>query len=133
MSKRTIAISILLAFVLGVAAFVVVCYDWLPGIRVAINMQLHAVQKADDATSYKTRKTVEDTARAMIASYEADLLSYDLYKGSEDAEKRGWAEQARMRANKTASVYNAYLLDNRYVWADNIPADIRNELTVLTD
>lgn len=133
MSNSAKVISILLAFVLGLAAFVGVCYVWVPGIRVAINMQRHAVQKADDATSYKTRKAVEDTARAMIASYEADLLSYDLYKGSEDAEKRGWAEQARMRANKTASVYNAYLLENSYVWSDNIPADIQHELAVLTD
>ena len=133
MSNSAKVISILLAFVLGLAAFVGVCYVWVPGIRVAINMQSHAVQKADDATSYKTRKAVEDTARAMIASYEADLLSYDLYKGSEDAEKRGWAEQARMRANKTASVYNAYLLENSYVWSDNIPADIQHELAVLTD
>ena len=39
-------------------------------------------QKIDDATNYETRKTVEDSCRAMIASYEADKLTYEQYKDS---------------------------------------------------
>ena len=42
-------------------------------------------QKIDDATNYETRKTVEDSCRAMIASYEADKLTYEQYKDSENA------------------------------------------------
>ena len=48
-----------------------------------------AVQKVDDATRYETRKKVEDTCRAMIANYEADRISYEQYKQSDDAEKQG--------------------------------------------
>ena len=92
------------------------------------NSWFHAVQKADDATSYETLKKVEDTCRAMIASYEADKLTYEQYKDSEDEQKQEWAEQAKMRANKTASSYNNYILENSYVWADNVPRDIKGNL-----
>ena len=85
-------------------------------------------QKIDDATNYETIKKVEDTCRAMIASYEADKLTYEQYKASDNEEKQSWAEQAAMRANKTAATYNNYLLENSFVWADNIPADIRRSL-----
>lgn len=33
-----------------------------------------------------------------------------------------------MRANKTASIYNNYILKNDYIWQNNIPADIYIEL-----
>ena len=46
------------------------------------------------------------------------------YKDSDNEEKQSWAEQAKMRANKTASTYNTYILKNSYVWKNNIPADI---------
>lgn len=92
------------------------------------NNWFHAVQKADDATNYNTLKKVEDTCRAMIASYEADHLTYEQYKDSDNEEKQSWAEQAKMRANKTASTYNNYILENEYVWAGNVPSDIRTKL-----
>lgn len=92
------------------------------------NSWFHAVQKADDATNYETRKQVEDTCRAMISSYNSDKLTYELYKDSENEEKQGWAEQAKMRANKTASTYNNYILKNSYVWEGNVPADIKGTL-----
>lgn len=88
-------------------------------------------RKIDDVTNYEKRKTVEDTCRSMIASYEADKLTWDQYKDSDSAEKRGWAEQAKMRANRTSSTYNNYILENSYVWKDNIPNDIRKELEYL--
>ena len=88
-------------------------------------------QKIDDRTNYDTLKTVEDSCRAMIASYEADKLTWMQYKDSEDSEQRSWAEQAKMRANRTASNYNNYILKNSYVWDGNIPEDIRNELEFL--
>lgn len=88
-------------------------------------------QKIDDATNYETRKTVEDSCRAMIASYEADKLTYEQYKDSEDKEQRSWADQAKMRANRTAANYNNYILKNSYVWSGNIPEDILAELSVI--
>ena len=89
------------------------------------------VQKADDATNYETLKQVEDTCRSMIASYEADKLTYEQYKNSEDDEQQSWAEQAKMRANRTASTYNNYILENSYVWEGNVPKDIDSELDYL--
>ena len=90
-----------------------------------------AVQKVDDATRYETRKKVEDTCRAMIANYEADRISYEQYKQSVDAEKQGWAEQAKMRANRTAASYNEYYLKNSFVWSGAVPSDIRGSLPYL--
>lgn len=97
------------------------------------NNWFHEVQKADDATNYETRKKVEDTCRAMIASYNADKLTYEQYKDNASEEKQAWAEQARMRANKTASTYNNYILENSYVWQDNVPSDIYMRLEYITE
>lgn len=92
--------------------------------KAAWNGWFHAVQKADDATNYETLKKVEDTCRAMIASYNTDKLTYEQYKDSDNEEKQSWAEQAKMRANKTASTYNNYILKNEYMWKGNVPSDI---------
>ena len=80
---------------------------------------------------FTTKKQVEDTCRAMIASYTSDKLVYEQYLTSSDLEKHGWAEQAKMRANKTAASYNEYILKNDYVWNGNIPPDIRGRLDYL--
>lgn len=95
------------------------------------NSWFYDVQKADDKTNYDTLKKVEDTCRAMISSYEADRLTYEQYKDSEDEEKRSWAEQAKMRANKTAASYNNYILENSFVWEDAVPSDIKTKLHYL--
>lgn len=95
------------------------------------NRHFYAVQKADDATNYKTRKKVEDTCRAMMASYVSDELTYQQYKDSDNEEKQSWAEQARMRANKTAATYNEYILKNSYVWENNVPNDIKAQLSYI--
>ena len=102
-----------------------------PAGRAQWNNWFHAVQKADDATNYNTRKQVEDTCRAMIASYESDKLTYEQYKDSDNEEKQSWAEMAKMRANKTAMEYNNYILKNTYVWQGNVPADIYMNLPVI--
>lgn len=99
-----------------------------PSGRAIWNNWFHEVQKVDDATNYKTLKKVEDTCRAMIASYNADKLTYEQYKDSNNEEKQSWAEQAKMRANKTASTYNNYILENEYVWKGNVPSDIYHRL-----
>lgn len=88
-------------------------------------------RKIDDATNYETIKKVEDTCRAMITSYESDKLTYEQYKDSTNEEKQSWAEQAKMRANTTASNYNNYILKNSFVWNGNIPVDIKIELPYL--
>ena len=67
----------------------------------------------------------------MIASYESDKLIYMQYKDSDNDEKQSWAEQAKMRANKTAVEYNNYILKNSYVWRNNIPNDIYMNLEII--
>lgn len=118
------AVVCVLLVVLGVAYIT-------PAGRGAINSYFHTVQKVDDLTNYETKKEVEDSCRAMLSSYESDRLTYEQYKDSDSEEKQSWAEQAKMRANKTASTYNNYVLKNSYVWAGNIPADIKQQLDYL--
>ena len=128
MSKTwTIVISILAALIL--CALINACIT--PNGRAEWNEHWYEVQKADDATNYETRKKVEDTCRAMISSYNSDKLTYEQYKDSDNEEKQSWAEQAKMRANKTAASYNNYILSNSYVWKDNVPKDICSELEYL--
>ena len=95
------------------------------------NNWFHKVQEADDNTNYDTLKQVEDTCRSMIASYNSDKLVYEQYKESDNEEERSWAAQAKMRANKTASSYNNYILKNSYVWKDNVPPDICMSLSYI--
>jgi hypothetical protein len=92
------------------------------------NEYIFNIRKVDDTTNYDTAKKVEDTCRAMISSYETDKLTYEQYRDSDNSEKQSWAEQAKMRANKTASSYNNYILKNSFVWKDNVPGDIRGKL-----
>ena len=99
-----------------------------PEIRGAVNSWNYTLRKVDEATDYDLLRKVEDTCRAMQASYEADLLTWQQYKDSESAEQRAWADQAMMRANKTAASYNQYILENTYLWRDNVPVDIRTAL-----
>ncbi len=120
--------SYIMAAVLTIVIAVATALYNTPAGRVAINTYFYNVQKADDQTNYKTKKEVEDTCRAMISSYESDKLTYEQYKDSESKEKQSWAEQAKMRANKTASTYNNYILENSFVWEGNIPSDIINKL-----
>lgn len=99
--------------------------------RALFNAHEYAVQKVDDTTRYQTKKKVEDTCRGMLASHEADRLTYEQYKTSDSEEKKSWAEQAKMRANRTAASYNEFVLKNGFVWEGNVPADIRTELPYL--
>ncbi len=118
----------ILAGVLGIILLFTIGYGISPSIRELVNGVKYDVQKADDNTNYDTLKKVEDTCRAMISSYEADKMTYEQYKNSTDKEKTEWAEQAKMRANKTAASYNNYILKNSYVWSDNVPKDIYMKL-----
>ena len=118
----------ILCCVLALILLFGVGYAISPSVRELVNGVKHDVQKVDDRTNYKTIKKVEDTCRAMISSYKADKLSYEQYKNSTNKEKTEWAEQAKMRANKTAASYNNYILKNNYVWSGNVPKDIYTKL-----
>lgn len=120
-------VAVVLLSIVSMAAWVNVTHVG----RATWNLWFGSVQKVDDATNYETRKEVEDTCRAMISSYEADRLMYKQYKNSDNEEKLSWAEQAKMRANRTAATYNNYILENSYVWSQNVPDDIRGELPYL--
>lgn len=122
MAFSAIVISILL---------IAIGYNFAPGIRETVNKNQTEVQMVDDQTRYETLKKVEDTCRAMISSYESDVLTWNQYKDSESESERTWAAQAKMRANKTASSYNNYILQNNFVWKDNIPEDIRTTLDIV--
>ena len=129
--------KVISGIIAGVVSFIlifcIIFFGATPAGRTVWNNWFHAVQKADDDTNYNTRKEVEDTCRAMISSYNADKLTYEQYKKSDSDEKLAWAEQAKMRANKTASEYNSFILKNTYVWKGNVPADIYSELPFITD
>ena len=116
--------QILTIFIIIITVGLSLFFGVTPTGRAVWNSWFHAVQVADDNTNYTTRKKVEDTCRAMISSYNSDKLIYEQYKDSNNEEKQSWAEQAKMRANKTASTYNNYIVKNNYVWKNNVPNDI---------
>ncbi|MDO5544905.1 MAG: hypothetical protein Q4F81_03610 [Eubacteriales bacterium] len=95
------------------------------------NQWVHEIKKTDDTTRYSTRKKVEDTCRATIVSYQSDRLTWEQYKDSDSDEQRGWADAAKMRANKAAVTYNEYFLKNSYVFDGNIPDDIAEDLPLI--
>mgnify|MGYP003450283418 CR=1 FL=1 len=125
---RNFGIAMLVILLLVVFIGLPIYFSCVPTGVATWNNWFHVVQEVDDKTNYETLKRVEDTCRAMIASYESDVLTYEQYKDSDNEEKQGWAEQAKMRANKTASSYNNYILKNNYVWKDGVPNDIYMEL-----
>lgn len=122
----------IIGVIIGAIAVLFLGYvTFFPGGRALINSYDNMMKKVDDRTTYETRKKVEDTARASIASYKTDKATYDMYKDSTDKEKQSWAEQAKMRANKTANIFNEYMRKNSYVFEGNIPSDIDYQLEIL--
>jgi hypothetical protein len=119
-----VLIGMLVAFFAIIIIGLPIFFNATPTGKSLWNSWFHSVQVADDNTNYETKKKVEDTCRSMISTYNSDKLIYEQYKDSDNAEKASWAEQAKMRANKTASSYNNYVLKNKYVWKNNVPDDI---------
>ena len=116
--------------ILSVIAIIVVLFFGATAIgRTVWNTYWHDVEKADDNTSYENRKKVEDTARAYISSYNADVDIYNTYCNDENENMKSYAESARIRAIQTANSYNDYLQKNSYVWADNMPDDLPSTLS----
>lgn len=127
MSKAgTIIVTIISVILIGAIIF----FGFTPEGRSVWNSYTHSLEKADE-NQYETKKQVEDTVRSMIASYKSDVATYEQYKDSDNEEKQSWAEQAKMRANRTANSYNEYILKNSYVWEDNIPSDIDYSLPIV--
>lgn len=122
----TIIVAIISVILIGAIIF----FGFTPGGISVWNSYTHSLEKADE-NQYETKKQVEDTARSMIASYKSDVATYEQYKDSDNEEKQSWAEQAKMRANRTANSYNEYILKNSYVWEDNIPSDIDYSLPIV--
>ena len=112
-------VVIIMVLFLGAVGF----FSCTPAGKSIINQWQYGLEKVDEKT-YENQKEVEDTCRAMISSYTQDKLMYEQYKDSSVAEERSWANNAKIRANNTASTYNNYILKNKYVWRDNVPADI---------
>ena len=123
--------TIIITVIATIVASAILFFGFTPIGRSQWNAYNHTMQKVDDSTLYATRKKVEDQCRASISSYERDELTWNQYKDSDSELERSWANQAKMRANKTASVYNNYILKNKYVFEGNIPADIYMELVPL--
>ena len=113
----------ILAALIGVA--------FIPEVRANFNLYRNEMKRTDDRTTYEARKRVEDEARSLVASYNNDKLRYEQYKTSTDKTYLEWAEQAKMRANQTATIFNEFVLKNSYVFEGNIPADINFQLQVL--
>lgn len=97
------------------------------GINRAMNKIDYELEKQNDSQRYERRKQVEDTARAMIASYKSDRQTYLTMK---DVNKE-ISLQAKVRANSTAISYNEYILKNSFLWADNVPSDIKSKLEII--
>ena len=127
--KKTVAtILITIVTLLGVAAIAIgIFFGATPTGKQIIVDWKNSLKKVDES-AYETKKEVEDTCRAMIASYNADKLIYEQYKNSEADEERSWANNAKIRANQTAATYNNYVLKNSYVWSGNVPPDIKLQL-----
>lgn len=127
MKKIGVVVAVI-AIVLFIGS--IIFFGFTPGGRSVWNTYTHSLEKADE-NQYDTKKKVEDTARSMIANYNSDVTVYEQYKDSDNEEKQSWAEQAKMRANRTANSYNEYIRKNSYVWEDNIPSDIDYELPII--
>ncbi len=125
MKKTVIAVLITIGVLLCIAATGIgIFFGATPsGKQIIVNWQ-NSLKKVDESV-YETRREVEDTCRAMIASFNSDKLIYEQYKDSNIEEERSWANNAKIRANQTASTYNNYILKNKFVWRDNVPSDIK--------
>lgn len=123
MTKKEKKKYILHGVLAALAIFTLLFFTVIPTGRAMINDWKYSLKKVDEKT-YENQKEVEDTCRAMISSYTQDKLVYEQYKDSEVDEERSWANNAKIRANNTASTYNNYILKNSYVWQGNVPSDI---------
>ena len=129
MSEKTIILGGITIFLLAIVFGIVLAPRWVR----ARNEFRFNLQTIHDQTDYATLRRVEDTARAMIATWEADRLMWEQFRNSEYREERNWANGALMRANRTASNFNNFMLENSFVWAFGVPDDIAEPLPILSN
>ena len=130
--KKALCVIGIMILILGSIICLVIGTTGLGWFSTWFNNKVNYVdRKIDDATNYETIKKAEDTCRSMISSYKTDKATYEQYKDSDNTEKQSWAEQAKMRANKTANTYNEYILKNSFVWQNNVPDDIYQKLEII--
>lgn len=129
-AMKAVLLTIIIAGVVGLFFLGTFLFRWYMGpemVRLEETYQ-YRVQVVRDETNYETIRMVEDTARAMISSWNSDRIRWLNYKDSDNERHQEWASAARMRANTTASTFNNFMLENNYVWAINIPEDLQERL-----
>ena len=126
---KTFLVILLFVFIIIIAVSTIFFRGTTVG-RKMWNEWQYGLEKTDEST-YENQKIIEDTCRAMISSYNSDKLIYEQYKDSNVDEEKSWANNAKIRANQTASTYNNYILKNSYVWKDNVPNDIYMTLSYI--
>jgi hypothetical protein len=125
-SKRNL-LSIIIGAIF-IVAFLMTITNLIPFGRKALNQWDYSLKKVDEKT-YDNQKTVEDTLRSYLASYEADKITYMTYKDSTDTYEAALAKSSKVRAIQTATYYNEYLSKNSFVWKDNKPDDLPDMLS----
>ena len=112
---------------LTILTLLIIGYSFVPSVRTAINEHRLKIKQVDEETSYKNRKSVEDSARALLTNYDSAKSEYETYKqfiGTEDKAKEQRALDAQTSANMTVAKYNNYLTENQFVFKGNLPNDI---------
>ena len=125
LSLVKIAATAVLTLAVVMVGAALLLYRYTAAGRAGWNTHMREVRHADDSTRYATLKYVEDTCRALQASYYSDLDAWRVY---EDSGQRDLAAQLLIRVNRTAAVYNEYVLKNGFVWKNGIPEDIKQQL-----
>ena len=82
------------------------------------------VWQANVNTRYEVRIQVEDTAYALIDAYNANVSLHNQYCDIDNTK----ANEAKVRANAIAIIYNEFISKSIIVWDDNMPTDIEAEL-----
>ena len=85
------------------------------------------VWEANIDTRYEVRIQVEDTAYALIDAYNVNMSLYEQYRDLDNVK----ANEAKLRANAIATIYNDFMSINTIVWGGSIPTDIEAELFLI--
>lgn len=125
----TIIAIVLIAFI-GFQIYI----NWVPsGIEWWTEYNATRDQAGED--TYENKKDVEDAARALIVSYEANLRDYeeavDQCDANENSAYCAFVVTYKGRVNDAAIRFNEYMLLNSFIWEDNIPEDIDQELLLI--
>ena len=120
----------LVTFLTITAISLTIFFTLTPAGKKIINDWQYSLNKVDEQ-DYEHQKEVESTCRSMIASYNNDKTIYLQYKDSENQLEIEMSNNAKTRANTTATTYNNYILKNSFVWKNNVPSDIYMALEII--